>query len=120
MPWIALVFVATGVVMIAVSVPLIRRRVKPNPWYGVRVKATFADEWVWYEANAASGRDVAAVGVLVVVLALALPLAELSEDAYALTLCAVAVVGALVAAVVGIGRANRLLAERRSGAGPTT
>lgn len=113
MLWIAVVFVATCAILIGFSVPLIRRRVKPNWWYGVRVRATFADEWVWYEANAASGRDLLAVGALIVVLALVLPLAGLSEDAYSLTLCAVAVVGTLVAAVVGIVRANRLLAERR-------
>ena len=114
MLWMALTFVASGAVLIGFAVPLIRRRVAPNWWYGVRVRATFADEWVWYEANAASGRDLLAVGVLLVVLASTLPFAGLSEDAFALTLCAVSVVGALVVAFVGIRRANRLLAARRA------
>ena len=115
MIWMTALFVVTGAILVGLSIPLIRRRVKPNPWYGVRVRATYADEWVWYEANAASGRDLLAVGMLVVVLALALPAAGLDEEAYALTLCAVSTAGALGAALVGIVRANRLLAERRAG-----
>jgi uncharacterized membrane protein len=111
---LTLVFVSVGLVLIAVSVPLIRRRVKPNWWYGVRLPATFADEWVWYEANAASGRDILVVGVLLVVLSIVLPWTGVSEKAYALTISAVATVGMLGAAAVGIVRANRLLAQRRA------
>jgi hypothetical protein len=111
---LTLVFVSVGLVLIAVSVPLIRRRVKPNWWYGVRLPATFADEWVWYEANAASGRDILVVGVLLVVLSIVLPWTGVSEKAYALTISAVATVGMLGAAAVGIVRANRLLARRRA------
>jgi uncharacterized membrane protein len=115
---LTLVFVTVGLVLIAISVPLIRRRVKPNWWYGVRLPATFADKWVWYEANAASGRDILVIGVLLVVLSVVLPWTGLSENAYALTISAVATVGILGAAAVGIVRANRLLARRRAGNTP--
>ena len=54
---LAPLFVAVGLLFIGLAIPLIRRRVKPNQMYGLRVPATFANEWVWYEANAASGRD---------------------------------------------------------------
>lgn len=111
---LTLVFVSVGLVLIAISVPLIRRRVKPNWWYGVRLPATFADEWVWYEANAASGRDILVIGVLLVVLSVVLPWTGLSENAYALTICAVATIGIMGAAAVGIVRAARLLARRRA------
>ena len=37
---------------VLVSIPLARRKVSPNPWYGYRTRATLGDEKVWYEANA--------------------------------------------------------------------
>ena len=46
----------THVLMAALSLPLIARRVPPNQLYGFRVPATYADRRVWYAANAASGR----------------------------------------------------------------
>jgi len=37
------------------SVPLILRRVPPNPVYGYRTRATLSDEALWYDANAHFG-----------------------------------------------------------------
>lgn len=37
---------------VLLAIPLLRRRVRPNPWYGYRTRATLSDEAVWYEANA--------------------------------------------------------------------
>ena len=51
-----------GALFVVLAVPLIRRRVPPNHWYGLRVPATFADERVWYEANARAGRELLALG----------------------------------------------------------
>lgn len=50
------VFVGVGLLLVALGTPLVRRRIRPNWVYGVRVPATLADEWVWYEANAKSGK----------------------------------------------------------------
>ena len=109
-----LLFTATGLLFIGLAIPLLRRRVRPNGLYGVRVPATFEDEAVWYEANARSGRDLLAFGVLIVGSAVALPLSShLTTDGYALTMTGVLVAGALVLCFVGWRRPNRLLAERR-------
>ena len=51
---LAVVFALTGLLLAGLAVPLMRRRVPPNGLYGLRVAATFADEEVWYEANARS------------------------------------------------------------------
>ena len=92
-----------GVVLVAVSIPLILRRIPPNRWYGLRVPATFADEYVWYEANAKSGRDLLIFGLIPILLALRPPVVgELSEWASA----AVLVAGGLAIAVGGWRRAN--------------
>jgi len=39
-----------------VSIPLILRRVPPNPVYGYRTRTTLRDADVWYKANAHFGR----------------------------------------------------------------
>ena len=110
----ALVVVAlalTGALFVALAIPLMRRKIPPNGLYGLRINATFANDRVWYEANAASGRDLALLGVLLLSLAVALPLAGLSQDVYLLGWSAVAVIGALVMCVLGVRRANRMLRE---------
>jgi hypothetical protein len=76
--------------------PLMLRRVPPNCIYGVRVKATYADEWVWYEANAAGGRDALCYGI-VQLAAVFVPLVFLRPGSWT---------------AASIIRANRLLKQR--------
>ena len=114
MTLLALLFVGTGVLLMVISVPLMRRRIAPNSLYGLRVPATFADEWVWYEANARSARDLFLMGLIQIVLAVGLlGIPGVSEQVYALVNAVFISVGAIVAAVVGWRRANRLLDRRR-------
>ena len=112
---LTLLFIATGALMVALAIPLMRRRVKPNSLYGLRIPATFADEWVWYEANARSGRDLLILGCVLIVTPLFLSLMPgVTADLLALVSAAVAVIGAVACAIVGWRRANRLLESRRS------
>lgn len=107
-------FTCIGLLLIGLAVPLLRRRVGPNPWYGLRVPATLADQAVWYEANARSARDLVLLGVVQVILALGLPLlVDLPPGEYARINGGVISAGAVVAAVAGWRRANRMLADRR-------
>lgn len=94
------------------------RRVRPNRWYGLRVPATFADEQVWYDANAVAGRDMMALGAVVIAVALAVPwLTGLPEGAYAAVCAGILAVGPLFLAIRGWRVANRLLRERRGNSG---
>jgi uncharacterized membrane protein len=114
-----LLFTALGLMLVVLGWPLARRRVGPNRWYGLRVPATFADEQVWYDANAVAGRDLIALGALLVILALTLPtLAGVPERASALICAAVAVAGSLGMSVRGWRLANRLLRQRHKGERP--
>ena len=61
-----------GFVFIGVAIPLLRRKVGPNPLYGLRVKETFENEDVWYEANARSARDLVWIGIGTIVFSTAL------------------------------------------------
>ena len=56
-------YVATGLLLVGLSVPLIRRKVGPNPWYGFRVRQTLADPAVWYPANAYAAKGLLCVGL---------------------------------------------------------
>lgn len=54
-PVVVVHFLAALVTIVA-AVPLIRRRVKMNHWYGVRIPAAFASEEAWYDINHHGGR----------------------------------------------------------------
>src|SRR5690606_335575 len=106
------VFVASGALLVALGLPLMRSRVPPNAWWGLRVPATLAAEEVWCEANAASGRDIVWLGIAIIVAALVLPLLGISPEAYLLILCVLALVGVIATLVRGWTLANRLYRER--------
>ena len=116
---IAILFAAVGLLMVGLAIPLMRRRVAPNGTYGLRIAATFADEWVWYEANARSGRDLAIFGVIQSLVAVLPPLLmDLRPNVAAMVYLAVNValgaIGPVCLTIVGCLRANHLLRERRS------
>lgn len=53
---IALVHFLSGLVVVAVSIPLVRRKIGRNAMYGFRIPAAFASEQRWLEINAYGGR----------------------------------------------------------------
>ena len=109
-----IIFAGIGVLLIALGVPLARRRIRPNGWYGLRIPATFADEQVWYEANALSGRDLMAVGSALIVVAIGLPhILRLSPRGYVYAYTAVLLGGMVGGAFRAWRMANQLWRERR-------
>jgi uncharacterized membrane protein len=97
-----ILFLLSGLVFIGISLPLIQRRVRPNPWYGLRVPKTLHDERIWYAANEFSGRMLFVAGLFIAGCALLFaPLAlipGIGREGYDL-LCTGAVVGSLLLAV---------------------
>jgi hypothetical protein len=57
--------VVSGPLLFLLAIPLWMRMVPRNVLYGVRTRATMADEALWYDVNAACGRDLAVAGALV-------------------------------------------------------
>ena len=68
---VAAVHLVAAVVVIFVSVPLIRRRVKMNHWYGVRIPAAFESEAAWFDINHYGGRLLLIWGIVIGVVAIA-------------------------------------------------
>jgi hypothetical protein len=109
-----MLFPLVGLLLIALGWPMAARRVPPNRWYGLRVPATFADEKVWYEANAAAGRDMMILGAVLVSVALVLVrLVDLSDSTYSGACAGLLGVGALILTVRGWRAANRMLRDRQ-------
>jgi hypothetical protein len=52
------------VAVIPASLPMIRRRVKPNSVYGLRTAKTLSNERIWYDANAYAGRMLLRAGIV--------------------------------------------------------
>jgi uncharacterized membrane protein len=91
--------VIPGLVLIAVSVPLIRGKIGPNPWYGFRVRRTLEDPAVWYKANAYAGKTLIWAAIAMIVGSVLLYLFPgLDGPTYAVA-CTVVVFVALVVAV---------------------
>jgi uncharacterized membrane protein len=109
-----LIFPALGLLLMIIGWPLATRRVPPNRWYGLRVRATFADEHVWYEANAATGHSLMLLGAGLMAICLGLPhLVRLEHTMYT-ALCGILLaIGSMILTMRSWRLANRLLRERR-------
>jgi hypothetical protein len=100
--------VIPGLLLIALSVPLIRGKIGPNAWYGFRVRRTLEDPAVWYKANAYAGKALIWAAIAMIVGGVALyPVPELDEPAYAIA-CTVIV---FVALGVSVGLSFRFLGQ---------
>lgn len=99
----------TGLVTALSGLPLVRRRVPPNCWYGFRTPRTLRDERVWYEVNAYVGRLLVWYGLAILVtgglMALAPPL---PEDVLVAVFLAVVFAGLVALLVLSFRQLNRL------------
>ena len=94
-------YVGAGLLLVALAVPLIRRKVRPNAWYGFQVRRRLRSPLsIWYAANAYAGEYLLVVGVITGLTALGLyRVPGITLDAYALA-CAGIILAAL--AVCGV------------------
>jgi uncharacterized membrane protein len=58
-------YTLTALVLIFASLPLVQGKVKPNPWYGVRLPETMDNPELWYKANKYGGQLMTIVGLLI-------------------------------------------------------
>ena len=97
-----------GILLLLLSIPLALRWVPPNHFYGFRVPAVYRNPSVWYDVNAAWGRQAMALGVLMVALEFLLPRGVLVQTLRPLGLAGLAFITLLNWRLV-----NRLEQERR-------
>ena len=95
-------YVFSGLLLSLLSIPLIRRKIKPNGLYGFRTPSTMENAELWYKVNEYAGRRLLVVGVGTVVVSLALALwpgMDMTVDSYALSVTGV-VLGLLLWAIL--------------------
>lgn len=63
-------FFLTGIVFSGLAIPLIRKKVKINSWYGIRIPQTMDNEKVWYQVNEIMGKYIFVFGMLISILSL--------------------------------------------------
>ena len=64
MTFMPILFLISGLLILALSIPLIRRAIPMNHYYGFRVEAAFASKDRWYAINEYSGEVLAKWSVL--------------------------------------------------------
>ncbi len=93
-----LFYVMGGLFLALLSLPLIARKIPPNPLYGFRIQQTLEDPAVWYAVNAYFARRLLVASMVFVVSAVVCYFVPgISLDAYALLCLAVFVVAFTVA-----------------------
>jgi len=71
-----IVFEIAAMICVAFAIPLLRRQVPPNRWFGFRTPSTVRDPALWYEVNYRAGVDLLVTGLLLAACAAILFVAE--------------------------------------------
>ena len=77
---ISVSYIFTGLLLIAISIPLVRGSIKMNPLYGVRIKKAFESEENWYKINKYGGRRLIFWSIVLICICIASLFFEISED----------------------------------------
>jgi hypothetical protein len=79
------IYIAGGVLLMGLSIPLILRKIPPNGLYGFRLPATMENTDLWYKVNAYSGLRFLVTGLGTVIgVTILYFIPGLSVDAYAM------------------------------------
>ena len=92
---VLLAMLHVSALLVLISLPLAKRQIKPNSLYGLRTRATLADERVWYQANAYAARLMIRGGLAGVVLAIGLFFVPGLGELYVPVILGLLLVGAL-------------------------
>jgi hypothetical protein len=85
-----IMYLIGGVVLCALSIPLIAGKIGPNGLYGFRVQATLQNATLWFKVNRYAGKRLLVTGILTVLATLGFYfLPGIGVDAYALACLAV-------------------------------
>lgn len=90
------------------SVPLILRKVPPNPFYGLRTRRTFSSRRIWYAANRIAGIWLTIAGTVWLGAGLLMPALVGSERDALPWAIAVGLLSTIVATVISLIATRRL------------
>jgi uncharacterized membrane protein len=104
---LAITFIGSSLLVIAMAIPLALGKVKPNWFYGFRTARTVNNPDIWYPVNTYAGKAMIYAGIAILTVSLALLPAGLEVGTYAL----VVAVAVLVALGVAIWMSFRYLSQ---------
>ena len=70
-----------AIVITAICIPLVKCKIRMNPWYGVRIPKSFESEENWYKINAYGGKRMIVWALLPAVVGIAAFFLPLDSDA---------------------------------------
>lgn len=91
-----LVNIFSAILIIAVSIPLVKEKIRMNHFYGIRIKKSYTSEENWYRINAYGGKQFirwSTVLFLAGLVCFAVPITEAKRDVMSIILgvCPIAV-----------------------------
>jgi len=109
MELVFLIYLFVGIIFMAISIPLIKRKVKINNWYGIRLPETMKNEKLWYEVNEKSGKHLFIFGIAICLLTLALYFSEFFSYTVSFWIMTFLIlVGTITIAILAFSITNRL------------
>lgn len=114
-----IIFFLTGILFAALALPLIKRKVKINSWYGIRIPQTMENEKVWFKVNSIMGKYLFVLGIFISGLSLYFVLNP-TDPGYLMVyiLLGVTIVGTIMLVVLSFKVANKIsIQEYRKGNG---
>lgn len=81
---LAAVLAGVGALMVALAVPMMRGRIPPNHWYGVRTPKSLSTPERWYAMNRFGGKALLVAGVVQIAVACALPFSVVDSSSFSL------------------------------------
>lgn len=113
MKQLLILYVSSGLLLSALSIPLILGHVPPNCVYGFRVPATLRAPELWYPANRHAGKWLSITGAVISLSAVILYLVPgMNVDTYALAALAVTLIGLGAAVTSSLVLLNKLQRSR--------
>jgi len=102
-------FVVSGLLLAAVSVPLILRLIPPNGLYGFRVRKTIEHPEIWYPVNKYGGERLLMASLLVVLAAIGYPfIPDITIEVYSYAVLVTWVVASTIAFIGSFRYMNSL------------
>jgi hypothetical protein len=96
-------FLFSGVLVMALSVPMILGKIPPNGLYGFRVKKTMENPAIWYPVNAYSGKWLFAISLGMILASIGISFVPgISLDVYAYAVLGVWLIGFGIAVVASV------------------
>ena len=81
---LVVLFLVSGLLQVGLALPLMAEKIKPNLWYGFRVKQTMEDPALWYAVNRYGAKRLLVSGLIFAAASVSLYFVPgLSVDGYA-------------------------------------